>query len=245
MARWRKWAMCAWLGALVGIGAMQATTARAVEPGEYLYTEGGHAHGSLVVKKDSFAIETVGGNCHTCSISGALKGSTGTAVDGSDTCRLSITGGKGALKVDSGDSDACRAYCGARAMFDGQYRQASPACTDRTRAKRLAQARALYAKKDYAGAAAGFSSLIGECSTEMDWIEADSVRSDLALTQYHLGDNAQCLATLAQTAALRNGGDDAQPDTDFGLPPCDADNYRSTGKAILHNAALCKAPRAK
>lgn len=255
MLRWRK-AGCAWItawrSAAAVIGALSligATRAMAVEPGEYLYTEGGHSHGKLVVKGGQFDIETIGGNCHTCSASGALKGNTGIATDGADTCRLSITGNKDTLKIDSHDSDTCRSYCGARATLDGQYQRPPAACTDHTRATRLSQARALYAKKDYAGAAAGFSALIGQCSTFMDWIEADSVRSDLALTQYHLGDNAQCLATLAPTVAMQNSADQsgqsADQNADFGLSPCDADNYRSTGNAIMHNAALCKAPRAK
>jgi hypothetical protein len=41
---------------------------------------------------------------------------------------------------------------------------------------------------------------------------------------------------------MQNANDDAKDsDVSFGLPPCDAENYQSTGKAILHNAALCKA----
>ncbi|MGS0897674.1 hypothetical protein ACVBGC_35070 [Burkholderia stagnalis] len=76
----------------------------------------------------------------------------------------------------------------------------------------------------------------------MDWIEVDSVRSDLALTQYHLGESAKCLATLSQTTAIRNhDGTNKEGDESFGLPPCDSENYRSTGKAILYNAELCKA----
>lgn len=74
----------------------------------------------------------------------------------------------------------------------------------------------------------------------MDWIEIDRARSDLALTQYHLGDNAKCLATLSKTMVLINK--DSAGNTSLDLPPCDALNYESTGKAILYNAALCKRP---
>lgn len=264
MSRWRRMvtgvrsaaSVIAAAGALAIAGMSGATRALAVEPGAYLYVEGGHSHGMLVVKGGRFDIETIGGNCHTCSVSGTLKGGTAVATDGGETCRLSMTGSQDALNVDSRGSEGCRAYCGVRAVLDGQYRRPPAACEDGARAKRHAQARALYAKKDYAAAATGFSSLIGECSTFMDWIEVDSVRSDLALTQYHLGDNARCLATLAPTVAMQNGGGDdsadradqagqSAQDADFGLPPCDADNYRATGKAIRHNAALCKAPREK
>lgn len=236
---------CGWMGVA---GAFVAP-ASAVEPGEYFYVEGGHAHGTLVVRGNRFTLDTIGGNCHTCSLSGTLKGNAGVSSDGGETCHISISGGHGTLRLDSGGADACRTACGARAMFDGEYRKPGAACTDHSRAARLTQARAQYAKKDYAAAETGFTQLIGECSMDMDWIEADRVRSDLALTQYHLGENAKCLATLAQTTALRNHddsgkGNDKDADASFGLPPCDEENYQPTGKAILHNAALCKAPAA-
>ncbi|WP_375226782.1 hypothetical protein [Burkholderia orbicola] len=227
----------------MGFSGAFLAVASAVEPGEYFYVEGGHSHGALVVKGGRFTLDTIGGNCHTCSLTGTLKGNTGVATDGGETCRISITGGHGAVKVDSGNTDACRSYCGVRAMFDGAYRQPTAACTDRSRAARLTQARALYVKKNYAAAEMVFTSLIDECTRDMDWIEIDRVRSDLALTQYHLGKSAKCLATLSQTTAMRNHDDsDNESDASFGLPPCDATNYQLTGKAILHNAALCKAP---
>ncbi|KWC44726.1 hypothetical protein WM28_05615 [Burkholderia ubonensis] len=227
----------------MGLAGVFVADASAVEPGEYFYVEGGHAHGALLVKGSRFTLDTVGANCHTCSLTGTLKGNVGVASDGGETCRISITSDHGTLKLDSGGADACRSYCGARAMFDGAYRQPTAACTDRSRAARLTQARAHYAKKNYAAAEVAFTSLIGACASDMDWIEVDRVRSDLALTQYHLGASAKCLATLSQTMAMRNHDDsDKEWDASFGLPPCDAENYQSTGKAILHNAALCKAP---
>ncbi|WP_244110087.1 hypothetical protein [Burkholderia arboris] len=226
-----------------GLAGTFVADAAAVEPGEYLYVEGSHAHGVLLVKGGRFAIDTIGGNCHTCSLTGTLKNNMGVASGDGETCRISITGDRGTLKVNSGSADGCRSYCGARAMFDGEYRQPAAACTDRLRTARLTQARAQYAKKNYAAAEAAFTSLIGECARDMDWIEVDRVRSDLALTQYHLGERAKCLATLSQTTAMLNHDDrDKEGDPSFGLPPCDADNYQSTGKAILHNATLCNAP---
>jgi hypothetical protein len=101
---------------------------------------------------------------------------------------------------------------------------------------RIEKARGAYARKNYGVAAMVFTSLIDQCSTYMNWIEVDRVRSDLALTQYHLGDKAKCLETLAPTTAMENH-DNA--DT-FGLPPANVTDYQSTGRAILHNAALCR-----
>jgi hypothetical protein len=55
-------------------------------------------------------------------------------------------------------------------------------------------------------------------------------------------------APLANDQASKTnpgGSDDAKEnDASFGLPPCDAENEQATGKAILHNAALCRAPGA-
>lgn len=228
---------------LMGLAGAFIADASAVEPGEYVYVEGGQAHGVLVVKGGRFKVDTLGANCHLCSLTGTLKGNVGMTTDGDETCRISITGNHGTLKLDSGNTDACRSYCGERATFEGEYRRPPEACTGRSRAARLMQARAQYAKKDYAAAEAAFTSLIGECASDMDWIEVDRVRSELALTQFHLGERTKCLATLSETTAMRNYDDsDGQSDASFGLLPCDAEDYQSTGKAIMHNAALCKSP---
>ncbi|CAM2154711.1 Secreted protein [Pararobbsia alpina] len=209
--------------------------------GEYVYTPAGHASGTLSISGGKFTISTVGSNCHSCDVQGKLDGNHGIAGDADQTCRITFSDDHGTLKLDSGNSDACRSFCGARAMFDGQYQKAPQACSDHSRSSRLKQARGQYGAKNFTAAATSYQSLLDQCSTFMDWIEADRVRSELALTQYHMGDNAQCLSTLAPTRAIENqsnGGDDS--DGTFGLPPCDAENYQSTGKAILHNAALCK-----
>ncbi|MCA8051117.1 hypothetical protein [Burkholderia arboris] len=110
-----------------GLAGTFVADAAAVEPGEYLYVEGSHAHGVLLVKGGRFAIDTIGGNCHTCSLTGTLKNNMGVASGDGETCRISITGDRGTLKVNSGSADGCRSYCGARAMFDGEYRQPAAA----------------------------------------------------------------------------------------------------------------------
>jgi len=223
-----------------GIAAMAGATmsaAAAVESGEYVYTEGGSGHGTLTIRNGQFTIETIGANGHTCELGGKLQGQTGVASDGADgTCRLTFSGSQGRLNIDTGQTDACRAFCGMRAMFDGEYRKAPATCTAHARSTRLNGAHAAYAKKQYADARDAFAALIGECKPFMSWIEIDSARSDLALAHYHLGENAQCLATLADTIAVRALDE---------LPPTDADDYRSTGKAILFNEGLCKAAAAR
>ncbi|MBP0590760.1 hypothetical protein J8I87_13755 [Paraburkholderia sp. LEh10] len=216
-------------------GIFGATNVLAVETGEYFYVQGGHEHGRLNVKDGNFTIDTIGANDHTCSLTGSMKGKSGVVSDGGETCRVAFSGGNGVLHVGPSDTDACRSYCGARAWFDGLYQRPPAACTDRARTGRIEAAREAYTRKNYGLAVAAFTSLIDQCSTYMNWIEADRVRSDLALTQYHLGDKAKCLETLAPTTAMQN----RDVDETFGLPPANVIDYQSTGKAILHNAALC------
>ena len=222
-------------GLLASAWAMAAGPA--VESGEYVYILGGSASGTMTVKGSSFNITTIGGNCHTCAIEGTFRGRVGVDKD-EGTCRIAVSGNKDALKLDSSaTAEACREFCGMRAMFDGDYRRAPAACTDRQRQARIGQAHKQYAAKDYDAARTTLRSLLSECDLFMDWIERDKARSDLAVTEYHRGDNAQCLAVLSETIAVK-----AQKDASLFLPPCDADNYASTSKAILYNQGLCKAP---
>lgn len=227
--------------ALIALGFSASTLAMAagpaVEPGEYVYILGGSASGALTVKGNSFNITTIGGNCHTCAVEGTLKGRIGVDKD-EGKCHITMSGNKDALKLDSSaTADACRDFCGMRAMFDGDYRRAPAACTDRQRQARVGQAHKQYAAKNYDAARTTLHALLSDCDAFMDWIERDKARSDLAVTEYHRGDNAQCLAVLSDTVAVR-----MQKDDSMGLPPCDADNYASTSKAILYNQGLCKAP---
>jgi len=222
-------------GLLASAWAMAAGPA--VESGEYVYILGGSASGTMTVKGSSFNITTIGGNCHTCAIEGTFRGRVGVDKD-EGTCRIAVSGNKDALKLDSSaTAEACRGFCGMRAMFDGDYLRAPAACTDRQRQARIGQAHKQYAAKDYDAARTTLRSLLSECDLFMDWIERDKARSDLAVTEYHRGDNAQCLAVLSETIAVK-----AQKDASLFLPPCDADNYASTSKAILYNQGLCKAP---
>ena len=222
-------------GLLASAWAMAAGPA--VESGEYVYILGGSASGTMTVKGSSFNITTIGGNCHTCAIEGTFRGRVGVDKD-EGTCRIAVSGNKDALKLDSSaTAEACRGFCGMRAMFDGDYLRAPAACTDRQRQARIGQAHKQYAAKDYDAARTALRSLLSECDLFMDWIERDKARSDLAVTEYHRGDNAQCLAVLSETIAVK-----AQKDASLFLPPCDADNYASTSKAILYNQGLCKAP---
>nr|WP_311529892.1 hypothetical protein [uncultured Ralstonia sp.] len=227
---------------IMGLSASACAMAAspAVEPGEYVYILGGSASGAMTVNGNSFNITTIGGNCHTCAIEGTFQGRIGVDRD-EGKCHIAVSGNKDALKLDSSaTAEACRDFCGMRAMFDGDYRRAPAACTDRQQQARIGQAHRQYAAKNYDAASTTLRSLLSDCGPYMDWIERDKARSDLAVTEYHRGESAQCLAALSETTAVK-----AEKDTSLVLPPCDADNYAATSKAILYNQRLCSAPAKK
>lgn len=216
-------------------GSGSVATGRYVSVGDW---------GTLVVKKapsgeTRFEIEAIGGNCHVCSVSGVVKGKTGVAdydyiQEDSEKCKVSLKPVSGGVDVAPLTSEACRYFCGARAGFDGLYKLPPARCTAKQRQARRAEFLALYRTKKFAQASDVLSGLIVECADFIDWIEIDKVRNDLALAQYHAGDSAACLATLAGTRAGKAQGEDG-----LGLAPCDHDNYIGTAKATWYNQKLC------
>lgn len=107
-----------------------------VLPGQYV--RDGDS-GTLTIRKDEqnrliFEIESIGGNCHICGVSGEIRGANGHADsgagDGSDSkCDISFSAGRSSVDVNPITQNECRAHCGARAGFDGTYRIPSATCT--------------------------------------------------------------------------------------------------------------------
>ena len=188
-----------------------------------------------------FEIESIGSNCHQCSVAGSLQGTIGDADDwasgeNGSKCTVTFKVNSGAeLIVGSSTPDACRGYCGARANFTGRYRMPSRNCTvDGMKSQRDAFLK-LYQSKRYSEARKSLDKLISECEFFMHWYEVDKVRNDLALTLFHNGEPQQCLEILAKTA----GGQYSEQELKRTLPPCDFDNYEPTAKAIRFNQAKC------
>lgn len=211
-------------------------------PGRYLRSGG---NGSLTIQRDRtgtlhFAIESVGANCHTCSLDGTVEHGTGIAIGDTDndTCRVTLRpAGNGAIPVAAETADSCRNFCGMRASFDGDYRIPPAGCSDNDRRARRAAALRGYRAGSYRAAADGLSALLQQCNRYMDGIERDWLRNDLALAQYHQGNADACLKTLQDTEAGRVADENALRDT---LPPCDFDNVRKLAHATWHNQALCR-----
>lgn len=226
-------------GLFLALAACAPAVAEPTVPaGEYVYVENGTAHGEMSVAGAKFSIATTGGNCHECSVDGRFSGMHGIVDDGVSSCRFdaSVGGPSVRLEIPAAQQDGCRAFCGARAVFEGEYRKPPAACTKAARSSRLEEARRAYRARDYATARAGLRGLVAECATFTDWIELDRERNDLALAELHAGDPAQCLKVLADTTAAG-----AKNEDDLGLPPCDKDNYLSTAKSTWHNRSVCQA----
>lgn len=231
-------------------GLMLVTTAticaekQALVPGSYLLNGGS---GTLTLIKDarsvmSFEISAIGGNCHSCSLSGEVSGLVGqTDEEGVSRCEISFTASGSNVDVKPITEHACREYCGARAGFDGTYRKPPVACTGEGRKKQHNQFMRSYKARDYEQAERVLQSLILQCKQFMHWIEIDQMRNDLALTQYHNRDPQRCLATLKDTLAakVKNEAELKSGVGDIYLPPCDFDNYISTAKSTWFNKAMC------
>lgn len=239
--------LCA-ASAALGISSAAAATVE-IQPGEYVRERD---TGTLTIRRDEqkglvFEIEAVGGNCHSCRVSGVIRGATGHAdswaPNGRDSnCDIAFSSSGSALAVRPTTAKECRPYCGARASFDGTYAVPAANCTSAARQEQRDRFLVLYRAKQFRQAAGTLEALIAQCGEFMGWLETDSVRNDLALSQYHDGRPSRCLQTLEATVAVQFK-DEAGLKERWHLPPCDFDNYVDVARATWHNQALCTKSR--
>lgn len=235
--------------ALLTITAWSGPTHADIHPGKYILTDDS---GTLVIRQGegkkqlTFAIDTVGGNCHLCGVTGVISGNTGRADpwvdDGSEpACDIAFSAKGSAIQVQALTEAACRNYCGARASFNGTYRLPPAACTAAARQKQLDASLRLHKAGRYSEAAQALEGLIHQCGGFMNWIEIDQVRNDLAVAQYRKGEFAQCLTTLSLTRVghVKDEAELASGNGPVFLPPCDFDNYIAVARATWFNRALC------
>jgi hypothetical protein len=207
--------------------------------------------GTLTVRRGEqnrhiFEIESIGGNCHSCSVTGVLRGTIGHgdswAGDASDSkCDISFSSSPSGIVVSPMSQENCRAYCGARAGFDGIYRIPPTTCTSEGRQAQRERFLHLYRSRRYPLATKTLQTLIAQCREFIGWIEMDQIRNDLALSQYHSGHISQCLGTLNETLAARAKDEEELKagTSSVHLPPCDFDNYIEVAKSTWFNRTLC------
>ena len=233
------WAAPLALAALLLSPACVQAGSEPLRPGEYI-VEGGW--GVLTVSasggRTTFSIEAVGANGHMCSLDGEIRNlrSRLDTDEESKACEVTFLPKAESIEVSSVDSEACRYFCGMRASFEGDYLQPIPGCGTKERSKAREQFKKLYDAKSYTKAAAMLDPLLSRCSKVLDWLEAGRVRNDLALTQYHLGQLADCRKTLEP---LMEEASKSEAELRENYPPSDFESFFPIAKATLHNAKLC------
>lgn len=207
----------------------------AVKPGEYVYERGA---GTLTIKagngKQTFAIDTVGANAHTCDLTGTIAGLEGR-TDGDDAvapCVFRITPLPGAVSIAAETDDACRAYCGARAAFEGKYSRPAPQCTATAVAATRATFKRLYVAKKFEKARAALEPLL-RCEDFVDRFSSAWIRNDVAVTRHALHDDAGCREVLEP---LRDLADDDDPGAG---EPAFKDELTRIASATRFNLHLC------
>ncbi len=219
---------------LVVLLALQAAPA----PGVYVLDGG---NGSLTIAQKGaathFDIQVTGGNAHQCQLEGSVKGDQGQVTD--DACTVRFTATKGGLEVKALSDEPCRAWCGMRAWFEGRYLVPSEGCTAKAIDAARARFKQHYAAKAWALAKADLQPLLDTCTPQLFRLDHWWIRNDLAVTLHHLGDDAQCLRTLAPMEELA-----AQPDDEVGAAePTFQDEYLKLAKATRTNVKLCGAKK--
>lgn len=229
-----------WSIAMLGNPGYAQTNSAALKAGEYL-TDGGSAR--LVLKAGSggamsFSIDAVGGNMHTCSLEGEVRG--GRAVlDGTDAkspCIVTFKPGAQGIEVATTGPGSCSDYCGMRASFEGIYALAAPGCSRSAVTATRRTFQQLYDKRQFAEARAKLQPLLKDCVRTLGEVEDGRIRNDLAVTLHKLGELAACrevLAPLAEEAKLT----DAQVRDNY--PPSDADVRMPVVRATRTNLRLC------
>jgi len=230
------------LSLLLGFGAAAQAAdpaASAWSAGEYL-SEGGH--GRLVISSRAgetrFDLDEMGANGHSCTVDGVITGrevKLVPAVPG-QLCTVKFSTTAQGISVAHDSSDACRNYCGARADFGGEYLRPEAGCTRAQQQASRKSFNTLYRAKSYAAALAVLSPVLNRCGRLQHWMTNAAIRNDVAITQYHLGQRAECLKTLQPLDARTTSSEAELKEL---LPPVDFDSFLSTAKATWHNKRLC------
>jgi len=192
------------------------------------------------------SIEVVGVNGHTCDVKGRLTGVALDRVEAGENCSFHLQSkaqGGVAVIVDENSRDACRANCGARAWFEGDYMPLSSACTRAGLEQQQRQALQNYRAKRYDTAYGQWSKGLSACEKTMDWASIWRWRNDAAVAAAHAGRAADC-RRLSQAVLNDLPGVTLPGETEpFTFAPTDADTARPLISAARNNLSLCDKPQ--
>lgn len=190
----------------------------------------------------SVSIEVLAANAHTCAVKGRLVGAAQDRAEAEDGCRFQLQPkGQGALAVivDEPAREACRAYCGARAWFEGDYLPLPAACTLAGLTSRQREGLQAYRAKRHEAAFQIWSQGLSACEPTMPWSAVWRWRNDAAIAALHAGRSTDCqrLSRAVLEDAMRFTPDgETEP---FAFAPTDADVARPLIAAARHNLAKC------
>jgi hypothetical protein len=218
--------------------AASAAPAAPLQPGTYVYENGA---GSLTLKPAkggslSFSIETMGGNAHTCGLSGEFQGNKATLTDGAESpCVVRFDAIEKGVDVTAETSESCRAFCGMRASFEGKYVQPDKECLSTTVDKTRSKFKKLYDQKKFPEALALLEPTL-KCEPVIDRFTTMWIRNDLAVTYHALKNDQACLKVLEPMKEL------AADEEPGGGEPSFKDILEKIAKASRYNLKLCTTP---
>jgi len=156
--------------------------------------------------KTLFEIDSIGSNGHTCGLQGEINAGA-AQLEGSDgPCIVTFRAADHGIDVSA--NAACRYWCGARAMFEGNFLEPDAPCANKARSKVRKAFQAAYDRKDFSAARAALDPLVTNCAGEMPWMENLSLRNDLAVSLFHLRERRACLTALEPLAEDAGGSDE-------------------------------------
>ena len=214
------------------------------QPGEYVV---GGGWGRLLIGPakgakggaQPFEMNVRGANAHSCTLDGTIRGNEARMEESSDDkrpCIVTFKLTKGGIDVQSKSEGTCRAYCGARAHFEGEYTRPPAGCAPSQMIDTRKRFKAAFDGKRYADARNLLAPLLERCKSQLLVFDVGWMQNDLALTQHRLNDNAACRATLDPLLELASKPDKV---IEGDYPPSDAAAFLDIAKATRYNIKLC------
>jgi hypothetical protein len=221
--------------------AAPAAHAATIAPGNYVF-EGGN--GELTIKAarsdgQPFSINTMGGNAHSCGLEGVVKANKAVVGDSACTLSFEVVGTTIEVKIQEA-AEACRAYCGMRAGFTGNYLKPQPECVPSRVKTERDRFKALFGARSFGKARDELLPIVEKCEKVVSVFDWYWILNDLAVTLHDLDDDAGCLKLLAPLQEFA-----AERDDEIGTgEPAYADVQRKIAKATRFNLELCSKQRA-
>lgn len=223
---------------LLALAGIAPTAAAPLAPGEYA-PKGGD--GTLTIQPakgatQAYSLFSMGANGHTCDVDGTLRDGVPQPIESAPGCKIAFSVDGSGIEVRHNAHEDCHRFCGMRAGFAGRYLRLPASCTSREISAARKRFQVRYNKRDYAGARAALKPLFADCEAFLSYFELGGLRNDLAITQFHLGDKAGCLATLAPLKEEAQKSDDELLEQ---YPPFDGQNAVSVARAARTNLRKC------